>query len=210
MDCGPGDRTVTDEQRWADLVRGRLTEHIEATNRLLEDDPSIQLIVAMASAVAEAVRRGNKILIFGNGGSAADAQHLAAELIGRYLFDRRPLPALALADSSASLTAIGNDYDYQDVFARQIEGLGAPGDVAIGLSTSGRSRNVIAALRMAQSRGLVTLALTGAHESPLAEVSDFCLRMPTSETPRVQECYMIAAHTICELVEETIVSPDSA
>lgn len=191
------------------LVRKRLAEHIDTTRLLLDDEVSIELIVAMATAVADAVRTGNKVLIFGNGGSAADAQHLAAELVGRFLLDRRPFPALALADSSAAVTAIGNDYEYQHVFARQVEGLGAPGDVAIGISTSGRSANVIQALRMARSKGLVTMALTGAGQSQLAEVSDFCLRMPTSETPRVQECYMVAAHTMCELVEAAIVSSDA-
>lgn len=195
---------------WPSLVRRRLTEHIDITRSLLEDDASIELIVAMATALADAVRTGNKVLIFGNGGSAADAQHLAAELVGRFLVDRRPFPALALADASAAVTAIGNDYGYQHVFARQVEGLGAPGDVAIALSTSGRSANVIQALRTARSRGLVTMALTGADDSQLGEISDFCLRMPTSETPRVQECYMVAAHTMCELVEASIVSCDAA
>jgi D-sedoheptulose 7-phosphate isomerase len=207
---GPRGHTVTDEDRgWPSLVRKRLTEHVDATRRLLDDDASIELIVSMASALAQALTSGSKVLIFGNGGSAADAQHLASELVGRFLVDRRPLPALALADSGASVTAIGNDYDYQHVFARQVEALGAPGDVAIGLSTSGRSANVIEALRTARSMGLVTMALTGARDSPLAQVSDFCLRMPTSETPRIQECYMVAAHTMCELVEDAIVPADA-
>ena len=194
---------------WPALVRRRLTEHIDVTRRLLDDDASIDLIVAMATAVTEAVNAGNKVLIFGNGGSAADAQHLATELMGRFLVDRRALPAVAL-DSTAAVTAIGNDFDYPQVFARQVEGLGAPGDVAIGISTSGRSLNVIQALRTARSMGLVTMSLTGAGDSPLGEVSDFCLRVPTAETPRVQECYMVAAHTLCELVEAAIVSANAA
>ena len=140
---------VADGRAWS---AGALTEHIDITRRLLEDDASIELIVAMATALADAVRTGNKVLIFGNGGSAADAQHLAAELVGRFLVDRRPFPALALADASAAVTAIGNDYGYQHVFARQVEGLGAPGDIAIAISTSGRSANVIQALRTARSR----------------------------------------------------------
>lgn len=192
---------------WHEVVRQRITESIEAKQRLLDDETQLDLIVAMAAALASAVGIGNKVLVFGNGGSAADAQHIAAELLGRYLLERRSLPAVALADCSAAVTAIGNDYGYADVFSRQISGLGVPGDVAIGISTSGTSVNVIRAIETARSKGLTTMALTGAGDSPLKELSDFCLSVPTSDTPRIQECYMVVAHTICELVERTLESP---
>lgn len=162
----------------------------------------------MAEVVWESVAAGNKLIIFGNGGSAADAQHLAAEFIGRYRLERPSMPALALADSSAALTAIANDYDYSTVFSRMIEGLGAPGDVALGISTSGQSANVAIGLDTARKRGLTTMAFTGASPGALAPFADFCLSIPASETARVQEGYMVVGHTLCELVEAHLASPD--
>jgi D-sedoheptulose 7-phosphate isomerase len=189
---------------WQRVVRQRIRENIETTERLLHDPACVCLIARMAEAVARAVESGKKVLIFGNGGSAADAQHISAELLGRYLLDRRALPAVALADCSAAVTAIGNDYAYADIFSRQISGLGAPGDVAIGISTSGTSLNVIRGLETARAKGLTTMALTGAREGPLSDLVDFCLKVPAPDTPRIQECYMVVAHTICELVERTL------
>jgi D-sedoheptulose 7-phosphate isomerase len=199
------ENTLAEERQH--VVRQRITENIETTERLLHDSACVWLIARMAEAVAKAVERGKKVLIFGNGGSAADAQHISAELLGRYLLDRRALPAVALADCSAAVTAIGNDYAYADIFSRQISGLGAPGDVAIGISTSGTSVNVIRGLQTARANGLTTMALTGAREGPLSELADFCLKVPTPDTPRIQECYMVVAHTICELVEQTLDPP---
>jgi D-sedoheptulose 7-phosphate isomerase len=152
-------------------------------------------------------------LLFGNGGSAADATHLAAELVGRYKLERDALPALSLSDNNSSITAIGNDYAYDVTFARQIQAFGREGDVAIGLSTSGRSVNVLRGLQAASELGLQTVAITGAAgpvlegEAPhIGEGVDLWLAMPTDDTPRIQECTMLVGHTICELVERAVVA----
>jgi D-sedoheptulose 7-phosphate isomerase len=184
-------------------IRRRIVESAEAKRALL-DDGLVDQVAELAGVVTDALRQGNKVLFFGNGGSAADATHLAAEFVGRYLFDREPLNALSLTDNGSSVSGIGNDYAYDEVFARQIRALGRPGDVAIGLSTSGRSRNVLEGLLEAQRDGLRTAALTGAHGGKLPDVTELCLRMPTRETARIQECYMVVGHTVCELVEAAL------
>ena len=147
--------------------------------------------------------------MFGNGGSASDAQHIAAELVGRYMLERPALPALALTENSSSVTAIANDYSFADVFKRQVEGLGAPGDVALAVSTSGESENVIAGARAAREGGLRTIAFTGAGGGRLAEAADICIRVPATETPRIQEGHALLAHALCELVE-LLTLPDAA
>jgi D-sedoheptulose 7-phosphate isomerase len=185
------------------IIRQRIIESAEAKRALL-DDGIVEQVAELATLVGDAFQRGHKVLLFGNGGSAADATHLAAEFVGRYLRDREPLGALSLTDNGASLSAISNDYDYDDVFARQLRALGQPGDVAIGLSTSGRSRNVLEGLAEAQRKGLRTAALTGAHAGGLPAVTELCLRMPSRETARIQECYMLVGHTVCELVEASL------
>jgi D-sedoheptulose 7-phosphate isomerase len=162
------------------------------------------LAAQAAERITAALRAGGKVLFFGNGGSAADAAHLATELVGRFYLDRAPLAALSLADPTTSLTALGNDYGFADVFARQVAALGRPGDVAVGLSTSGSSANVVAALRTARERRLGTVALTGAAGGAVAEHADICLAVPTTDTPRVQELCMHLGHTICELVERAM------
>ncbi len=154
--------------------------------------------------MAASFRAGGKVLLFGNGGSAADAQHVAGELTGRYLLERAPLPALALADATAGFTAIGNDYGYAEVFARQVRALGRPGDVAVGLSTSGGSANVLAGLRAARDLDLVTVGVTGRGGHRLAELCDHCLAVPADETPQMQEGTMLMLHTVCELVEHEL------
>jgi D-sedoheptulose 7-phosphate isomerase len=196
---------VTDLAGWQAVARKRIREHVATTERLLGNPDVVTMIARMAEVISGAVTNGSKVLLFGNGGSAADAQHIAGELVGRYLVDRRPLPAIALGDCGAAVTAIANDYEYADVFSRQISGLGAAGDVAVGISTSGTSPNVIRGMQTARVKGLTTMALTGARPGPLSELSDFCLHLPASDTPRVQECCMVVAHTICELVELTLV-----
>lgn len=188
----------------ADLVRQRLGEGAALVESMLSEE-CVDAIAAVAELTADAYRNGNKLLIFGNGGSAADAVHVAAEFVGRYLVDRPPLPAIALAANLSSVTAIGNDYGYDEVFARQLRGLGAAGDVAIGLTTSGRSVNVERALRAASEIGIATVAMTGADPGPVGEAADRCIRIPSSDTPRVQEGHMLAAHTICEWVEARLV-----
>jgi D-sedoheptulose 7-phosphate isomerase len=182
------------------LVLERLRDSLAIKSQMLTSD-----CVGQATAVAEvmitSLRAGGKILFFGNGGSSMDAGHLAAELAGRFYRDRPGLAGISLSDGTASLTAIANDYAYDDVFARQIRGLGRPGDVAVGLTTSGNSANVVNALLAARETGLVTVALTGSSGGKVAAIADLCIRVPTDDTPRVQEACMHLGHTICEIVE---------
>ncbi|MGH9527842.1 MAG: D-sedoheptulose-7-phosphate isomerase [Terriglobales bacterium] len=157
-----------------------------------------------AEALIAAYRGGGKAIFFGNGGSAADAQHLAAEFLGRYLQERPALPALALAVNTSTVTAIGNDYGYEQVFARQIAAWARPGDVAVGISTSGNSANVIAAIQAAQERGARTIALTGEGGGKLAAVAEILLAVPSRETPRIQECHILMGHALCQAVESAL------
>lgn len=184
-----------------DLVRQRLRESIASKQRMLADD-CLELASEAAELIVTALRAGRKAIFFGNGGSSADAGHLAGELLGRFAYDRPPLPAVSLPDAVSALTAIGNDYDYDEVFARQLLGLGVAGDVAIGLSTSGNSPNVVRALEAARDAGLRTIALTGATGGKVADLVDLCIAVPTEDTPRVQEACMHLGHTICEIVEQ--------
>jgi len=188
----------------SEILRARVGEAIAVCEALLGDESLISAVDAVTDAIVGSMTGGGKVLLCGNGGSAADAQHLAAELIGRFCLDRQPLPAVALSDNIAAVTAVGNDYSYSDVFSRAVKGLGKPGDVLIGLSTSGRSANVIEAMRAGHERGLVTVALVGAPGSPLEHVSDYALRVPGASTARIQEGQMLVAHTIFELVESEL------
>jgi D-sedoheptulose 7-phosphate isomerase len=187
----------------SDLVRRRMELHAAMVADLLAGDVAEQA-AALAGAIVESYRQGGKVILFGNGGSSADAQHVAGELTGRYLLERAPLPAIALADNTAGFTAIGNDYGYPEVFARQVRAFGRPGDVALGLSTSGGSANVLAGLRAARDLGLVTAGITGAGAGRMPDVCDHCIRVPSDETPQVQEGTMLVLHTICELVEHDL------
>ncbi|MEA2474905.1 MAG: D-sedoheptulose 7-phosphate isomerase [Thermoleophilaceae bacterium] len=182
------------------LVRERLRESGAVIAALLESDAPARVAEA-AAVVAEAIAAGGKLLTFGNGGSAADAQHIAAELVGRYVLDRAALPAVALAENSSTVTAVANDYSYEEVFKRHVEGLGRPGDVALGISTSGGSENVVRGLAAARERGLRTIAFTGASGGRLAAAADICVRVPSDDTPHVQEGHTVLAHALCELVE---------
>jgi len=148
--------------------------------------------------------KGNKVLLCGNGGSAADAQHIAAEFVGRFAFDRPALPALALAVNSSSVTAIGNDYGFDHIFSRQIEALGRPGDSVIGISTSGNSLNVLRAMSVARQMGLHTIALTGCGGGKLKAEVEYCIGVPSNQTPRIQECHILIGHIVSELVEQAI------
>ncbi len=158
-------------------------------------------VVRATALLADAIRAGNKVLVFGNGGSAADAQHIAAELVGRFARPRAPMAALALATNQAYLTAWSNDVSYDDVFAREIEAIGRPGDVAWGISTSGNSPSVVAALRRARELGLKTIALTGEGGGAAAAESDVLLAVPLTETARIQEVHIITYHAICAALE---------
>jgi len=190
-----------------DLVRRvsrSIASSIEVKQKLLESAEVVSQMARVSEILIEAVRKGNKPLLFGNGGSAADAQHIAAEFVGRFAFNRPALPALALSVNTSCVTAIGNDYGFDLVFARQIEALGRPGDVAIGISTSGNSPNILRAFVVAKQMGICTVALAGATGGKLKGAVDHCICVPSSETPRIQECHIMIGHVISELVEETI------
>jgi len=161
-------------------------------------------IVTVIEAVVTALAAGRTIFFFGNGGSAADSQHLAAEMIGRFTLERRALPAIALTTDTSILTSIGNDYGFDRIFIRQLQGLGRPGDVAVGLSTSGNSPNVLLAMEAAREQGLVTVALTGKSGGELAERVHFCLRVPSTDTARIQESHITIGHLICQGVDEAL------
>jgi D-sedoheptulose 7-phosphate isomerase len=158
-------------------------------------------MVNVVETLTAALKAGNKILIFGNGGSAADAQHIAAEFVNRFIIERPPLPAIALTTDTSILTSIGNDYDFSEIFSKQVRALGQPGDIAWGISTSGNSPNVLKALELAKRMGLVTLALTGKDGGPIAKMADLCLNVSSSSTARIQETHITAGHAICELVD---------
>jgi len=167
-------------------------------------DEQAGAILNVIDAVVAALARGNTVFFFGNGGSAADSQHLAAELVGRFTLERRPLPGLALTTDTSILTSIGNDYGFDQIFIRQIQGLGRAGDVAIGLSTRGNSPSVLQAIGAARTGGMVTVALTGLGGGKLADQVDFCLRVPSTDTARIQESHIAIGHLICQGVDEPL------
>jgi D-sedoheptulose 7-phosphate isomerase len=189
----------------ASMVRDRIQRSIDVKQVLLRDETFQNLAIQAALQIVKALRGGCKVLFFGNGGSAADAQHLAAEFTGRYLKERRALPALALHANTSALTAIGNDYGFDLVFARQMEALGKEGDVAVGISTSGNSPNVLRALEVAKSKSIYTVALTGESGGKMKEMADCTICIPTQETPRIQECHILTGHIICEIAEDMMV-----
>ncbi|MBY0496086.1 MAG: D-sedoheptulose 7-phosphate isomerase [Cyanobacteria bacterium] len=191
---------MADESRAAHVVRV-LKEAAAAHERMAAGGGTS--VVAVAEAIVKALKNGGSVLVFGNGGSAADAQHFAAELMGRYEKDRRAWPAVALTTDTSALTAIGNDYGFDRVFARQVEGLGKKGDVAIGISTSGNSANVLRALETANDRGLITVALTG-RGGKAGSIATHHVAVPEDRTARVQEVHATVLHVICELVEQDL------
>lgn len=158
-------------------------------------------LVTVIEVLTAALKAGNKIMIFGNGGSAADAQHLAAEFINRFIIERPPLPAIALTTDTSVITSIGNDYDFSEIFAKQIRALGQEGDVAWGISTSGNSSNVLKGLEQAKKMGLITLAFTGKDGGPIAQIADYSLNVASNSTARIQETHITIGHAICELVD---------
>ena len=179
-------------------IKERIATAIAVKRSLLDHALSIGQV---AEAWLDALRAGNKVIFFGNGGSAADAQHLECELAGRFYLDRRPLPAVALTVNSSSLTAIGNDYGFEQVFARQLEGIARAGDVAVGISTSGNSPNVVLALEKARELGLVTVGFTGRNGGRMRDLCDVWLAIDSEETPRIQEGHILVGHIACEMVE---------
>ena len=189
-----------------DALRARVDKVFEATILLHERVRQMELtpVTRAAEAIAEAFARGGRLFVFGNGGSAADAQHMAAELVGRFARDRRALPALALTTDSSVLTSVANDYSFERVFVRQIEALGRPGDVAFGISTSGNSANVLKAIDAATAGRLKTVALTGGDGGLIGAAAEIHINVPDASTARVQEVHRTLIHVICELVEDSI------
>jgi D-sedoheptulose 7-phosphate isomerase len=183
-----------------DIVKTRLKESARLKEKIAVD---ADMIVRAADAISSAFRAGHKVLLFGNGGSAADAQHIAAELEGRFKKDRRPLPAIALTTNTSSLTAIGNDYDFDDVFSRLVKAHAREGDVVIGISTSGSSENVLRAIKAANELNAFSIALCG-EGGKLKSLADLALVVPSRDTPRIQEVHITLGHIICELVEEKL------
>jgi len=190
---------MTDEAR-SGRVAATLREAARAHERAAQD---VGGLVQAAEAIVTALRQGQKILVFGNGGSAADAQHFVAELVGRYVVERRAWPAIALSTDTSILTALGNDYGFDRVFARQVEAHGQPGDIALGITTSGNSPNVLRALEEANRRGLVTIALTG-RGGEAGALAAIHLGVDDDRTPRIQEVHITLLHILCELVEEEL------
>jgi D-sedoheptulose 7-phosphate isomerase len=193
---------------YTDILQQRVIQSVKSSiavkERLLAAPGFVATMAKVSEIVVNSILQGNKALFFGNGGSAADAQHIAAEFVGRFAFDRRALAALALSVNTSCLTAIGNDYGFELIFARQIEALGRAGDVAIAISTSGNSPNVIEAILTAKRVGLHTVGLTGCNGGKLKDLVDYCLCVPSNETPRIQECHILTGHIISELAEQTI------
>lgn len=178
-----------------------LHEHVETVRALEAVLPALQRFADEAGACLHA---GNKLILFGNGGSAADAQHIAAEFIGRFMKERASVPAIALTVNTSVLTALGNDYGFDVVFSRQIEGLARAGDIAVGISTSGRSGNVLNGLRAARVRGCTTVAFCGEYVGDMAAVSDIVIAVPSERTPRIQEAHILLWHVFCERVEQSL------
>lgn len=186
-----------------DMKADIVSDAFEAHEQVLTKTKALMPCVAqMASLCIEALRRGNKLLVCGNGGSAADAQHIAAELVGRFHNERRSLPAIALTTDSSIMTAVANDYSFGDVFARQVEGLGNQGDIFWGITTSGNSLNVLKAARTAKQNGLTVIASLGRSGGKLKELCEACVVIPSDSTARIQEMHILCAHSICQMIDE--------
>ena len=185
-----------------ELIKGQIADHNRVMQAVAEQ--LTPLVTGAVDTICTALSAGKKILVMGNGGSAADAQHLAAEFIGRFKLERPSLPAIALTTDSSILTAIGNDYGYDAVFTRQVEGLAQTGDVVVGISTSGNSPNVLSAMKLAKEKGCITVSLLGRDGGSIKAVSDIPLIVPSSDTPRIQEAHILIIHIICDLVEKRL------
>lgn len=187
-------------------IRDILVASISTKQKALQDDELIHTVQKVTDKVTAAFQSGNKVLFCGNGGSAADAQHLAAEFSGRFYTDRNPLPSEALHCNTSYLTAVANDYGYEFVFSRIVRGMGKKGDILFGLSTSGNSKNILSAFEAARSLGITTIGMTGETGGKMKPLSDFLINIPSQDTPRIQECHITFGHIICQLVEEALFS----
>ena len=191
----------------ADTIRAHFSVSLEALARASRDEALLRAVTEIAGQIAGAFRSGHKVLLAGNGGSAADAQHIAAEFLSRFRLDRTPLPALALTTDTSVLTAIGNDFGFDQAFERQVRGLGRKGDTFIAISTSGRSPNIVAALKAAREMGVTTIGFTGARESDMLAHCDLVLAAPSEDTALIQQIHITAAHAICAAVELELFKP---
>lgn len=187
-----------------------LRESSGVKEKLAQQSSELKKIEEVVKLVIKALKNRKKVVLFGNGGSAADAQHIACELSGKFKLERRGLPAVSLTTNSSTLTAIGNDFGYDQVFSRQVEGIVNPGDLVIGISTSGKSTNVIEGIKAAKKLGTTTIGLTGATGDKLCEVVDICIRVPSEDTARIQESHITIGHIICQLVEEELFGESSS
>ncbi len=185
-------------------LKSIIISQAEESRKIQEEFVKLQAntIFELAKVTVKAFKDGKKILIFGNGGSAADSQHLAAELVNRFKKERAPLPAIALTTDTSILTAVSNDYSFSEVFEKQILALGQAGDIALGISTSGNSENVVLALKKAKEKGLITAGLTGGRQGKMDEYCDYLIKVPSKDTPRIQECHLLFLHLFAYLVEE--------
>lgn len=188
------------------IIRERISESIETKNKILNDSALLNNVLQSALIILEAIKNGNKIIFCGNGGSAADAQHLAAELMGKFYFDRQPLAAISLTVNTSILTAIGNDFGYEEIFVRQLQGIGEKGDILVGISTSGNSKNIIEVFEYAKNNMIKTIAFTGQTGGRLKDYTDVLINVPSEDTPRIQEAHITLGHIICEIVEKEIIN----
>ena len=187
-----------------DYITAQIDEARRVMSAMLADESLVAMVESAAQACVSCIKNGGKVLLAGNGGSAADAQHIAAEFVSRFAFDRPGLAAVALTTDTSILTAIGNDYGYEKLFARQLQALGNKGDVFIAYSTSGRSPNILLALQEARARGLTCIGLTGNRGGPMADACDYCLAVPSSDTPKIQEGHLVLGHILSGLAENAI------
>lgn len=187
-----------------DYIRQQVKDSIETKQKFLADEKNIELLDTIAAELIAAYRAGKKTLIAGNGGSAADAQHIAAEFVSRFYFDRPALASIALTTDTSALTAIGNDYGYELLFSRQLEANGQAGDFYIAISTSGNSPNILKSLESAKKLGIKTIGFTGASGGKMKNLVDYCVCIPSNETPRIQECHILVGHILCAAVEKEL------
>ncbi len=185
-------------------IKEHFQESILVKEQILKDENLITLIKNASLEVIKAYRNGNKTLLAGNGGSAADAQHIAGEFVSRFYFDRPGIASIALTTDTSILTAIGNDYGYENLFARQVQAQGVKGDVFIGISTSGNSKNILKALDLCRQKGITSIGLSGASGGAMNELCDYCIKVPSTCTPRIQEAHILIGHIICTIVEEEL------
>ena len=193
----------------SDNIKSLINSSISVKQQLLADEKLLAVVSDSINIITTAFKNGNKVLFCGNGGSAADAQHLAAEFSGRFYIDRPALPAEALHCNTSYLTAVANDYSYDLIYARLLQGIGNKGDVLIGLSTSGNSKNIIQAFEVAKKKEMITIGFTGATGGGMKDISDILLNVPSTDTPRIQECHMLIGHIICQIVEENLFTPSA-